>query len=88
MNGKPFDFACCDWTPGVLGAPLIKGVVASLECRLVREYLVGTHRVFFGEVVAVESAEHTPLLDCRRDYGQFQPLEQQEHNREFTSTKN
>jgi flavin reductase (DIM6/NTAB) family NADH-FMN oxidoreductase RutF len=73
-KGKPFDFACCDWVPGVLGVPLIKGAVASLECRVVGQKTVGTHRVFFGEVVAVERAEHTPLLYCRRDYGRFEPL--------------
>jgi flavin reductase (DIM6/NTAB) family NADH-FMN oxidoreductase RutF len=80
LNGKPFDFSCCDWTPGVLGAPLIEGVVASLECRLAGQYLVGTHHVFFGEVVAVKRAEHMPLLYCRRDYGEFQPLKRQERS--------
>ena len=85
-NGKAFDFSCCDWMPGVLGAPLINGVVASLECRLVGEYLVGTHGVFFGEVIAVKCAELMPLLYCRRDYGQFQPLERREHS-SLTSMK-
>lgn len=74
VNGKPFDFACCDWTLGVLGVPLIEGAVASLECRVVEQHTVGTHRVFFGEVIAVERAQHTPLLYCSRDYGRFQPL--------------
>jgi flavin reductase len=74
VNGKQFDFACCDWTQGVLGVPLIKGAVASLECRVVGRHTVGTHRVFFGEVIAVECAKYTPLLYCRRDYGRFQPL--------------
>jgi flavin reductase (DIM6/NTAB) family NADH-FMN oxidoreductase RutF len=74
VNGKQFDFECCDWTLGILGVPLIKGAVASLECRVVGQHTVGTHRVFFGEVIAVESAQHTPLLYCRRDYGRFQPL--------------
>ena len=74
VKSKPFDFACCDWTRGVLGVPLIKGAVASLECRVVGRQTVGTHRVFFGEVVWLEIAQHTPLLYCRRDYGRFQPL--------------
>jgi flavin reductase (DIM6/NTAB) family NADH-FMN oxidoreductase RutF len=74
VNGKPFDFACCDWTSGVLGVPIINGAVASLECRVVDMHTVGTHRVFFGEVVAVERAQHAPLLYCRRDYGRFQPF--------------
>jgi flavin reductase (DIM6/NTAB) family NADH-FMN oxidoreductase RutF len=74
VNSKPFDFACCDWTSGVLRVPLIHGAVASLECRVVDLHTVGTHRVFFGQIVAVERAQHTPLLYCRRDYGRFQPL--------------
>jgi len=74
VNGKPFDFACCAWTKGVLGVPLIKGAVVSLECRVVGQHTVGTHRVFFGEVVAVGRAQRNPLLYCRRDYGRFQPL--------------
>lgn len=74
VKGKPFDFACCDWRRGVLGVPLINGAVASLECRVVAQQTLGTHRVFFGEVVAIERAQHTPLLYCRRDYGRFQPL--------------
>ncbi len=73
-NNKPFDFACCDWTAGVLGVPLIQGAVAALECRMMSKQSVGTHHVFFGEVIAVEKAQRTPLLYCRRDYGRFQPL--------------
>jgi flavin reductase len=74
VKSKQFDFTCCDWTPGVLGVPLIDGAVASLECRVVGHQTVGTHGVFFGEVVALRIAHHTPLLYCRRDYGRFQPL--------------
>lgn len=74
MYGKPFDFSCCEWAPGILGVPLIKGAVVSLECRVVDRHTVGTHSVFFGGVVAVKRAHHAPLLYCRRGYGSFQVL--------------
>ena len=60
-------------TAGTLGVPLIDGAVAALECRVVAQQVIGTHTVFFGEVVAVTRAPvtHMPLLYCKRDYGQF-----------------
>jgi flavin reductase (DIM6/NTAB) family NADH-FMN oxidoreductase RutF len=75
-TAKPFDFSCCTNTSGVLGAPLIDEAVAALECRVVAQQEIGTHTVFFGEVVAITRAPtpHMPLLYCRRDYGQFQAL--------------
>jgi flavin reductase (DIM6/NTAB) family NADH-FMN oxidoreductase RutF len=47
--------------------------VAAIECRVVAQQVIGTHTVFFGEVVAVTRAPvtHMPLLYCKRDYGQF-----------------
>ncbi len=73
-TSKPFDFSCCTNASGVLGAPLIDGAVAALECRVVARQEIGTHTVFFGEVAAIRRApaQHMPLLYCRRDYGRFQ----------------
>jgi flavin reductase (DIM6/NTAB) family NADH-FMN oxidoreductase RutF len=73
-HGEPFDFACCEWKPGALWAPLILQAIASLECRVVARQTIGTHRIFFGEVVSASSKPGMPLLYCRRDYGRFQPL--------------
>jgi flavin reductase len=35
-TAKPFDFSCCTNTAGTLGAPLIDGAVAAIECRVTR----------------------------------------------------
>lgn len=73
-DNKPFDFSCCNSTDGELGAPLIDDAVAALECRVVGQHDIGTHTVFFGEVVAIRLGSHKPLLYCQRDYGRFEAL--------------
>ena len=73
-QNKPFDFSCCATTDGTLGAPLIDGAVAALECRVIGQHDVGTHTVFFGEVAAIRPGSHKPLLYCQRDYGRFEAL--------------
>ena len=55
-------FEGVDWKPGNLGAPLIEGAIAHLECS-VREVLeVGDHSVFLGEVIFAEFTDGAPLL--------------------------
>lgn len=71
---QPFDFSCCVSRAGSLGTPLIDNAVAALECRVVGEHVVGTHTVFFGEVVAIRLNSQRPLLYCQRDYGRFEAL--------------
>ena len=41
----------------VVGAPLIEGCVACLECRVTNSLVTGDHRVFVGEVVAAHASE-------------------------------
>jgi flavin reductase (DIM6/NTAB) family NADH-FMN oxidoreductase RutF len=40
-----------------IGAPLIAGARASLECKLVSRETVGDHTVFYGEVLRFEIDE-------------------------------
>jgi len=54
-----------------LGNPIVDGALAYLECRAVTQTDVGTHRVFFGEVVSVDAREGSPLAYFR---GQFASL--------------
>jgi flavin reductase (DIM6/NTAB) family NADH-FMN oxidoreductase RutF len=54
-----------------LGNPIVDGALAYLECRVVTQTDVGTHRVFFGEVVSVDAREGSPLAYFR---GQFASL--------------
>ena len=54
------------------GAPVIEGVLAFLDCRLVEEYTAGTHTLFLGTVVASGTRTGRPLgyFDAGyRDFG-------------------
>ncbi|MBU3672411.1 MAG: flavin reductase family protein [Sinobacteraceae bacterium] len=69
---QPDKFAGIAMTTGSLGMPLLDGALAHLECRVSAQNDVGTHRIFFGEVVSVGVAEGTPLGYFR---GKFATLE-------------
>ena len=56
---------------GETGAPLIDGVVANLDCRLVAAHDHGDHVVYVGEVVDVRYHEREPLLYHAGSYGVF-----------------
>ncbi len=44
------------------GSPVFHGVACYLECRLISRMDVGTHTVFFGEVLHCEAAGSDPLI--------------------------
>src|SRR3954452_6072665 len=48
---------------GPSGSPLLDGVAASLDCNLHETHAAGDHKIFIGEVLALEvNPEVTPLL--------------------------
>jgi len=54
---------------GVSGAPILEGVLAYLECRLLHAFEAGDHTIFVGEVVDLATgAEEEPLLFFRGGY--------------------
>ena len=55
-------FACAKWDKGSTGAPVLSGALASFDCRLIRDQLVGQHHVFFGEVQQVHLADKGKAL--------------------------
>ena len=59
------------YATGETGAPLIEGVVANLDCRLVAAHDHGDHVVYVGEVVDVRYHERDPLLYRNGSYGKF-----------------
>lgn len=65
-------FAGMDITYGELGEPLLKNVLANLECRVVEEVTGGTHSVFLAEVQNARAEEGTPLAYFRGKFGRFQ----------------
>jgi flavin reductase (DIM6/NTAB) family NADH-FMN oxidoreductase RutF len=57
----------------VSGAPLLRGGLAFLDCRVVSTYAAATHTLFIAEVVAAQSnpeneAQNWPLLYYNRTY--------------------
>ena len=58
-----------NWMPGVTGAPLIPGVLATLE-GLIREMMIaGDHTILLTEVLSVTFREGRPLLYFNSRYG-------------------
>ncbi|HTA47567.1 MAG TPA: flavin reductase family protein [Bryobacteraceae bacterium] len=50
------------WRPGLSGMPLLDGVLAHLECAVVRTFEIGDHTMLIGEVRRAECREGNPLL--------------------------
>ncbi|MET3291241.1 UNVERIFIED_CONTAM: flavin reductase (DIM6/NTAB) family NADH-FMN oxidoreductase RutF/DNA-binding GntR family transcriptional regulator [Brevibacillus sp. OAP136] len=57
---------------GELGEPLLAGVLANLECRMVEEVTGGTHSIFLAEVQNAWAEEGKPLAYYRGKFGRFQ----------------
>ena len=49
-------FHAGEWRPGITGAPVLVGALASFDCRITRFVEVGTHDVLFCEVVGLDEA--------------------------------
>jgi flavin reductase (DIM6/NTAB) family NADH-FMN oxidoreductase RutF len=59
------------WTAGYLTAPMIEGVLGSLECRTTQVVDAGDHRALIGEVVAATVGEGEPLAYFRSSYAEL-----------------
>jgi 3-hydroxy-9,10-secoandrosta-1,3,5(10)-triene-9,17-dione monooxygenase reductase component len=63
-------FCGASWDAGETGMPLLRGAIASLECRLVDRLETGDHHLFVGAVEAAHLQDEAapPLLYHRRRY--------------------
>lgn len=65
-------FAEGDWIDMPSGVPRLATAEASMECRTVDCFSVGTHDIFIGEVIAVHAGDGTdPLVYMDGRYGRF-----------------
>jgi flavin reductase (DIM6/NTAB) family NADH-FMN oxidoreductase RutF len=53
---------------GITGAPLLEGVLATAECRVVAVHDAGDHTIYIGEVEHVDATGGDPLLFFRGQY--------------------
>ena len=53
---------------GITGAPLLDGVLATAECRVVAVHDGGDHTIYVGEVEHVDATDGDPLLFFRGKY--------------------
>lgn len=65
-------FQGVDIAYGELSVPLLQGVLANLECRVVEEVTGGTHSVFLAEVQNASAVEGAPLAYFKGKFGRFQ----------------
>jgi flavin reductase (DIM6/NTAB) family NADH-FMN oxidoreductase RutF len=63
-------FLDLEWHAGASGAPLLEGVLAQLECSVVRTFEAGDHTVLIGEVRLAGYGEGKPLLYFDSGYRQ------------------
>ena len=66
-NG-PDRFESVSWYPGSTGVPLLPGVLATFECRLVDRKVAGDHLILIGEVIQAAYNEGYPLAYFRSSY--------------------
>ena len=59
------------WKPGVSGAPMLDGVLAHLECSVVKTFEAGDHTVLIGEVKGADYSEGRPLVFFDSGYRQL-----------------
>jgi flavin reductase (DIM6/NTAB) family NADH-FMN oxidoreductase RutF len=60
-----------DWKPGLGGAPLLAGSVATFQCRAANRYYGGDHVIFLGAVEAYAYNKQEPLLFVGGGFGRF-----------------
>ncbi|HLX45609.1 MAG TPA: flavin reductase family protein [Bryobacteraceae bacterium] len=64
-------FTGIEWREGQTGSPILDGVLAVLDCRIVQVVDTGDHRVLVGEVVDVAIGEGQPLLFFASNYARL-----------------
>jgi flavin reductase (DIM6/NTAB) family NADH-FMN oxidoreductase RutF len=64
-------FEGIEWQTGANGVPLIAGVLAAMECRVVERIQAGDHDIFVAQMVTARVAEGKPLVYFASAYRQL-----------------
>lgn len=56
------------WSTLETGSPILSNALVSLDCTLVSANTHGTHRIYIGEVIAVQTNDSDALVYTRRSY--------------------
>ena len=56
------------------GAKILKGAAARFDCRLARRMVFGTHTIFVGVVMDMDSGKSPPLAYANRQFCKVSPL--------------
>lgn len=62
-------FANCDWYPSQHQLPIIKGAMASLQCKTFKQIEAGDHTILIGEVIDIAVDKKGPLVYHGRKMG-------------------
>lgn len=64
-------FTVGEWTQAVTGSPILTNALVSLDCMFVESREHGSHRVYIGRVVNVNTRDTAPLVYSRRNYAKL-----------------
>lgn len=76
-------FQGIEFSYGQYGEPLLSGVLAHIECRVVADVEAGTHRVFLAEVDWARAYVGSPLTYFRGKFGRFGQVQDEAVYREM-----
>lgn len=63
-------FSCTKWKTIITGSPAIDDALVVFDCRLKKDFQWGSHYIFIGDVVALDSKQGgQPLIYTNRAYG-------------------
>lgn len=62
-------FANCDWYQSQHQLPIIKGAMASLQCKTFKQIEAGDHTILIGEIIAIDVEKKGPLVYHGRKMG-------------------
>lgn len=68
-------FEAGDWGRLTTTAPKLHGALVTLDCALSHAWPQGTHMVYTGRVVDIDSIDESPLVYCRREFAASSPMQ-------------